>query len=613
MCGLAGRASTDVLGPESLSVLHAAGRFLAPRGPDDQVIVRRPHFEIVFRRLAVNDLTAGRQPFTGDGGRIVVAVNGEIYNHRELMERLPGPGPRTRSDCEVVLHLYRHLGTGFLPLLNGIFAIAVWDERNRRLILARDRLGVKPLYHASVGRSILFGSELKAVLAYPGAPRTLDWQALRHVPNAAFPFPRPGAAPVSTGVHGVSFVEPATWVEWCDGVTRAHRYWRPAEPEDTLADPVGRYADLLDDSVRLELMSDTPVGIFVSGGLDSSLLLATAARRAPDLEAYTLVEPSIRGTGDIEAAADLCRQLGVAHHMVRVDQAALEETVAFDLAMLEHFVWIMDFPVFDPEFLVKHELHRRLKTVRPESKVVLLGQGADEFAGGYSTLGFQDWPQWCAHNRRLLHESLLGELGMPDVYRPLVSERSTEERGARATGAHEAWQVIGASDLAAYNLWHEDRTAAANGVEARVPYLDHRIVDLLCSVPRERHAELFFDKEIMRRAAGRHLAERFTRRPKVPLLPEAAPAAALVRRLATGAFAEFRERYLDSGRSLFAPAAMAELHRLATGSPMADRAGYLLLRCMAISVFDRICDGVSDPAFEPPVLHRHAEPLAVAA
>ncbi len=621
MCGFAGYAGEEFPETNTAQVLGRMGRYLAARGPDDETTFERRNFRLVFRRLAINDVEGGRQPFLSDDQRFVVVVNGEIYNHRDLRTQyLSDVTFVTHSDCEVVLHLFRKLGPGFLSQLNGIYSIAIWDQKDRVLFLARDRLGVKPLYYTIVGETFFFASELKALLVHPAVPRTIDWEAVRHVPNPVFPFERTAGRPVPTGIKGISFLEPATYVKWQDGKIRAEcKYWKPAGPAESIdaADSPGQYIEqyehLIADSIRMQLMSDVPVGLFLSGGLDSSLIAAIASQEKAGLQAYTLVEPSITKTGDTDAAVELARDLDMPLHLVRVDEEALRATLPLSLETLEYFVWIMDFPLFDVEILFKHELHRYAKSTNPEMKVVLLGQGADEFAGGYSAVGAGDWETSVDMEAESLHTSLLAELGISPIYAPYVGRAITRELATRRTGEYEPWQWLRFSDLPAFNLWHEDRTAAANGTEARVPFLDHRLVEFLCSIPRRWHEDLFFNKNIERRAARRFLPDKYVNRPKVPLfIPERGfdqSVLNLRRALLDSSFEEFREKYLDAGDALLSKRQVLALREETEKVRGRHKALDLLLRCMAISIFDKSCRELALEAFKPPQLNSTLPPL----
>jgi asparagine synthase (glutamine-hydrolysing) len=621
MCGFAGWIDKEHVGGPNTTLLRVMGDYLAARGPDDESLHERPNLHLVFRRLAINDIKGGKQPFISADGRIVAVVNGEIYNHRDLIRQyLSDVTLASRSDCEVVIHLFRKMGPEFLSKLNGIFSIAIWDETEQTLLLARDRLGVKPLYYAMSNGTLVFASELKALLVHPGVSRTMDWEAFEHVPNSHFPFARPAGRPVATGIKGVAFVEPATYIQWSAGRLRPQvKYWNPSTPDDfpdeinSIQACVERYTDLVTDSVRMQLMSEVPVGLFLSGGLDSSLIAAISSTLTPGLQAFTIVEPSISKTGDTQAAVDLANHLKIPLKMVCTDQESLRATVGLDLNMLEYFIWIMDFPLFEVEFLFKHELHRHARATNPAMKVILLGQGADEFAGGYSRIAAANWEEFTQFENGVLRFSLLSQAGIPQVYRRYVSSFISQPLADAAAGGYEAWQYLRFGDLSAYNLWHEDRMASANGMEARVPFLDHRLVDFLCSIPRPWRNELFFDKTIERRAALHFLPAEFAYRPKIPLF-RVGPGFdesifALRRCFISTSFDEYREKYLEPADSLFSRPEIELLRNQANVPRTGDVAVHLLLRCMAISIFEKVCRNILSPDFKPPRLNALSLPL----
>jgi asparagine synthase (glutamine-hydrolysing) len=243
---------------------------------------------------------------------------------------------------------------------------------------------------------------------------------------------------------------------------------------------------------------------------------------------------------------------------------------------------------------------------------MLIGQGADEFAGGYSRLGSSSWQRYADREARVLHAALLAEAGISSPYQRFMNPALAAPLVDELVGDREAWQYLRLSDLPAYNLWHEDRMAAAHGIEPRLPFLDHRLVELLCSIPRAWRDELFFDKAIERCAASRVLPPSFVRRPAVPLVPWRAGAdggASTLRRFVCGVFDDYREKYLDGPDALFATAAMASLHELAAVPIRGDAALRLLARCMTISIFERLCRRLHTAGFEPPQLDRVDAPL----
>jgi asparagine synthase (glutamine-hydrolysing) len=599
------------------AMLRRMGAVLSARGPDGESVTVDGDLRLVFRRLAINDLVGGAQPFRSTDGRFTVVVNGEIYNHAALAARfLPRVRFGSRSDCEVVLHLYRELGTALFAELNGMFAVAVWDDREHKLVLARDRLGIKPLYCAPVGSGLAFASELRALLVDPRVPRSLDWPAFRDVPSLDYPYQRPGGRVISSGVAGVDVVRPGTFSVWQPGrPLTTTRFWDVSasdEPAGTEAEYVERYADLLADSVRLRLMSDVPVGVFLSGGVDSALVAALAARTGAQMEAFTLVEPSVTAAGDPAAARAAAYTIGLPLHEVRVDAEALDATIGLGLDTVEYLVSIMDYPIVDPEILFKHELHRYVAATRPDTKVLLLGQGADEFAGGYSTLTSPTWAGFVGREAAALRRARARDAGVPDVLAPLVTERAAQGASVDVPDHVVPWQAARLGDLAAHGLWHEDRTASASGRECRVPFLDHRIVELLCSVPASLHETLFRDKRIERLVAERVLPAPIANRRKVPLYDTrlATSSIRMLRsRLVQKSFPTFRERYLGADDALFDADRLAELHDHAVRPSAPDAFTDLLLRCMALAVFERSCRMLAEPDTVLPVPRARPVPL----
>ncbi|WP_030485674.1 asparagine synthase (glutamine-hydrolyzing) [Nocardioides aequoreus] len=611
MCGFAGWVGPGTSAEADLTRLHQMGAVLAARGPDDETVTVDRSLHLVFRRLAVNDIEGGAQPFRTPDGRFTVAVNGEIYNHRDLARQLP-PSVQlaSGSDCEVVLHLFQQHGTATFSRLNGMFAIAVWDAHERVLVLARDRLGIKPLYTAPNGTGLSFASELRALLVdLRVAPeRNLDWPAFRDLPTHEYPYQRPSSQVVSTGVAGVSFVEPGTFVVCRPGrAPSTTRYWEPPAADATgrpATSYVEEYGELLADSVRLQLMSDVPIGVALSGGVDSATVAAMAVGAGAELEAFTLVEPAVDAAGDPGAAREVARHLGLPLHQVAVDAATIEESLGLGLPALEELVSMMDFPVVDPEIIFKRQLHRYVATQRPHTKVVLIGQGADEFAGGYSSLLPPSWAEFARREEVALRRARARDAGVPDVLAPLVSDSYVDAVAPGPPPGRAAWQTARLGDLVAHSLWHEDRTAAASGRENRVPYLDHRLVELLCTIPASLHADLLSDKRILRWTAARLLPLAIAERPKTPLYDTRAPGAsvaALMRRLADCAFPEFRERYLRAPDPLFDEDRLAEIHEYTARPDASPALTDLLLRCMALEVFHRSCRLQDAPTEVAPV------------
>ncbi|HET9140042.1 asparagine synthase (glutamine-hydrolyzing) [Actinophytocola sp.] len=523
MCGIAGFARTDgghLDGPVD-DVLRSMAEALRPRGPDDMQFAALGQACLSFTRLAIIDPAGGRQPFHSEDRTVVLAANGEIYNHRELRARLRHPARfRSASDCEVLLHLYLQEGLDFLRDVRGMFGIAVIDLREQRLVLARDRLGIKPLFLHRTGNTVLFGSEVKALFEHPLCPRELDWQrALADQSLSSAPV-MVSAEPI-TWYRGIEHVPPATILDISlrDGSTRALRYWSLPEPGAADRHPVDHYprrlAELLADSVRECLVADTEIGLFLSGGIDSAGLAALSA--STGLHTFSALTGSTLINGDASYAQRTAELLGLPNHLVAFGGDRVP-----DVAEWKRLLWLMESPLCGPEQFYKSEMYRFARLQRPELKTILLGSGADEFSGGYTVdlAGGGDWDDFLANLGQLARRASLGphpamstwwDSDLPllrDDAIALVSPDAIDD----VYQAYQAWKF---RDMQHYNLWVEDRTASGNAVEARVPYLDHRIVELLAGVPKAYRRQLFWNKQIVRDALAGVLPDEVRCRPKI--------------------------------------------------------------------------------------------------
>ena len=524
MCGLAGTAEIGrpELPPEAREVLHRMGRAVAHRGPDGERVVVDGPVGLAFRRLALVDPNGGEQPFTNGDGSIVLMANGEIYNHRDLEAGLPpGTRLRTKSDCEVLVHLYERDGLRFLDNVLGMFAIVLWDRRNNRLVFARDRFGIKPLYYSRNGSALSFASEIKSLFADPRCPRVLDWAAALADPTltAAPAFAR---VPVTSWFSGVEVVPAGTIVSVDLGTGRIdeHVYWRlPVFDGDSAASDeefVRRYRELLDLAVADCASADAEVGLFLSGGVDSAAVAALAARRGP-LHTFTVLSGSTLANGDAESAHRVANVLGLPNHQLLFDRDRVPEPDEW-----KRLLWLLETPLCTPEAYYKYELYRLVKQTRPELKGMLLGQASDEFNGGYSAeiSGGEGWDAFEGALRDLARaEALRARPALSpwwdDQSLPLLRDDVLARHTASLADPYDAFVAWKYRDIQQYNCWHEDRTAAGNGIEARVPFLDHRIVELMASVPAARRAALLWDKRILREAVADLLPEDIVRRDKV--------------------------------------------------------------------------------------------------
>ena len=615
MCGFAGIINLDGLqGDPAQRLLHlrAMGHQLARRGPDDEQFYDDGFLSLVFRRLSIIDLDSGRQPIWNEDHSVFVAVNGEIYNHRDIRNRLSARHTfSTRSDSEVIVHLYEERGAALMEELNGMFALLVWDTRNRCLLLARDRLGIKPLFYTVAGNCVIFASELKALLAHPACPRELDWQSL----NPGYG----GMHHLQTYIKGVQHVRGGQYLLLEQGKTVSPRTWWsisdhfPAAPgagARSTEDYLSQYGELLHDSVHKQLMSDVPVGLFLSGGIDSTLLAALAADAQQELHCFTVVEDSTIEAGDVEQARRACAELGLHYHPVRFDAKTVADELDYDLAQFEFLIWAVETPRFSLEWMLKHELHRYAKTRVPELKVILLGQGADEFAGGYSQSMGRESQSWQAYTRRIagLHEQLRrAGAGIPDHMHPALAPGYPPDRETPGLSEYHRHMVMRMSLLQSYNLWHEDRTSACQGVEARVPFLDHRLVELLASMPSALHESLFFNKRIVRTQLERSLPSYPKDKLKVRFTSTGKGES--INRLRTHMiqriFPEFRSKYLDQPGAIFSAQSLDACYRQISSSAGGSEEDLkALFECMAITVFDDLCRAIptkgAPPAVNPP-------------
>lgn len=541
MCGIAG--AFFVRDPALVDRFAAAAvELLAHRGPDDAGVARFPEGAFVHRRLSILDPTpAGHQPFVSADGEITLVYNGEIYNYLELREELRGLGERflTDTDTEVLVASYRLWGADAVARFNGIWAFALWDRGAGRLLLSRDRLGVKPLYHTRVDGGIAFASEIKALLAIVpdarpnvGAIRDYAWSALVDHADATF---YEGIEPLSPGVNLIS-VGNGVGIE---------RYWMmPALPTDGDPSPqpedagrVEAFAGLLRDAVGLQLRSDVPLGSCLSGGLDSASIVTVSAGLVREQLGPHGAAPRIALTAsfpgspddETERAALVAAAAGVAHRRVTLEPADLLETL--DRVLAEQ-----DEPFASASILAQR---RVMEAASAEGiKVMLDGQGADELLAGYPhyryawLLGLalrhpaavpgalRDLRRNGVHPAVALRQAFLDQLRLgPSGRAPLGREarppswigpslRSVSSLPLRGWNdpqpaatplARHLWRAVVATSLPAL-LRYEDRNSMRFGVEARVPFLDHRLVEAAAGLPDRLRIDHGVTKVVLRRA-----------------------------------------------------------------------------------------------------------------
>ena len=553
MCGIAGYFSTSAR--EDLSpALQRMTAAIAHRGPDDVGYFEsatadgRARVGLGHRRLSIIDLSTGHQPLGSSDGALQIVYNGEIYNFEALRAELSACGHRfhTSSDTEVVVHAYEQWGTDCVARLRGMFAFAIWDARRERLFLARDRFGKKPLFLYSRNGTLLFASEIKALLQFPGVVPRVNHAALwdyfryRYVPAPATLF------------TDVRKLMPGSWM-LCDAAgTSESRFYLPpdgaclGEPLQC-ADPVGSFLELLEESVRIRMMSDVPFGAFLSGGIDSSAIVGLMARHSSHAVKTFSVGFDESAYSELRHARTIAELFGTEHHELVVSQAHLLE----HLPALTRF---RDAPVAEPSDIPIYLLARE---ARRTVKMVLTGEGSDEVLGGYPkhvyehyAAPYQRLPRWLRRDliepaiqalpyRFRRAKTAIANLGiesrlerMPRWFGALSDEGCARLLTFAAPPADAAQAVPfavapGDSPLRAILFFDQtswlpdnllergDRMTMAASIEARMPFLDHELAAFVSALPDAWRVRGFTTKRILRLAMRRLLPARILQRPKV--------------------------------------------------------------------------------------------------
>ncbi|GAA2629361.1 asparagine synthase (glutamine-hydrolyzing) [Streptomyces vastus] len=551
MCGVAGIVSTS---PPSPELVREMCRLITHRGPDGEGYHTDANAALGMRRLAIIDVAGGDQPVYNEDGTIAAVFNGEIYNFMELRDRLVARGHRfaTVSDTEVLVHLYEEHGDDLVEHLRGMFALAIWDASRRRLLLARDRVGKKPLFYRQAGASLTFASELKALVADPSVPRDLDPVALHHYLTFQY-VPAPWS--IYRGIHKLP---PGHLLVWEQGDVRLRRYWkldftpRPAHDEREAEE---RVRQLLLDATRVRMVSERPLGAFLSGGIDSSAVVAAMARLSSEPVKTFCIGFDDRRFDERSYAASVARRYGTDHYEAVVTGSAAREVLA---TVTRHF----DEPFADssaiPSFFVA-ELSRR------HVMVALNGDGGDECFGGYRRYAFMEkmgrmqpptrlrgsltrvgstLEERAAFRSRLSTAGrvlrLLGETPQRR-YASLMSLFTSGEKVALYTEALRE-QVAGVDSYALIDQAHTnscavdavsrfmdvdvntylpgdllakvDITTMAHSLEARSPFLDHHLMEWAVGLPGRWKVDGQVTKALLKKAMGPWLPPELLSRPK---------------------------------------------------------------------------------------------------
>jgi len=558
MCGIAGIVSRDRLGPDDQARATAMRDVMSYRGPDGAGLHADARAVLAHRRLSIVDLAGGHQPLSNETGTTWITFNGEIYNHRDVRAQLEGAGHayRTRSDTETIVHAYEQWGDECVQHFRGMFAFAIWDGAARRLLLARDRLGVKPLYWAMAGDRLLFASEIKAILKSGLVAATPNVRVLSEVLATR------GTAGEETMFEGVYKLLPGHRLVFEDGRVRIEKYWDlPLDGPDPELERmhdgalIDRFRSLLQESVRLRLMSDVPLGMFLSGGIDSSAIAALMAREIDRPVDTFSVAFADRRFSELEYARAVARAIGANAHEIVIDDRDF-------FAALPRLVWHEDEPIAHPSSV---PLHFVSVLARQHVVVVLTGEGSDELLAGYGKYprAVINWRAGTVYERLVpaaVRASVAGSLvprlpgragryarrsflAMPrnasamflDNFAGMPVRQQRELLSATALAGGDAYssslayfnEVNGRSgllgrllhtDIKTYLvelLMKQDQMSMSASIESRVPFLDHVLVEFAARLPDRLKLRGFTTKRILREALRGLLPEDILTRPKM--------------------------------------------------------------------------------------------------
>jgi asparagine synthase (glutamine-hydrolysing) len=561
MCGIAGVVEADRSARVDEDILRRMCAAMVHRGPDDEGVYTAGRVGLGMRRLSIIDVAAGHQPISNEDGTIWIVFNGEIYNHGALREQLMARGHRysTQCDTETIVHLYEEYGRDCVQHLRGMFAFAIWDTRKRSLFIARDRLGIKPLYYRVTPESFLFGSEIKVVLAHPGVRAEFYREGLPEY--LAFGY----LSGDETFYRGIRKLMPGHTLELEEnGTLRIEPYWdlraREENASHSESSYVETYREMLEQAVSSHLMSDVPLGVFLSGGVDSSAVAAlmTKIRKEP-VETFS-VGYAEHAFSELPYARTVAKHINSFHHEVLVSRDDF-------FSSLPHLIWHEDEPVAWPSSVALYFVAR---LARERVKVVLTGEGADETLAGYSRYAFtlknagfdgvyrnlvpglarralrksisdskligatvrrklshtflaldgEDWASFYFDNffsafntkdqMSLLADSFAEELQQGAAYRNVLEYWETSAGGTL--------QRLLYTDIKTYLvelLMKQDQMSMAASLESRVPFLDHVLLEFATNIPQRHQLRGLTGKNILKKAMEDLLPHSILYRPKL--------------------------------------------------------------------------------------------------
>lgn len=543
MCGIFGIASLNDHSPNP-EFLHQAARLLHHRGPDAEGLFVGSRVCLGMRRLSIMDVSNGRQPLYSRDRQVTVVFNGEIYNYRELRSELEKRGFefRTETDGEVLPYLYETYGLDFVQKLNGIFAIALWDEREQRLVLVRDHLGIKPLFYThSENGDFLFASEMKALLAWPGVERTLDRELLPEYLLFRY------TAGTRTLYKGISALLPGHTLVLKNRQIRIHRYWSPNVPAGEQIDDaqaLDSFKTLMNDAVQRQIVSDVPLGALLSGGLDSSYICALAVkhRAGRGLDTFSIGYDG-EGFNELPQARSVAQFLGTRSHELLITNRDFAQA-------LERVTEGLELPIYQPNAIPLYLICRYAK---PFVSVLLSGEGADELFAGYPRYRavplfhaakkmparMQQWGrqvlQWAGHRRSIklaealalspeevilqnaafIRADITGQLLNKELRWEFAFRQSLQAQDSEHPGPQLNDLLVFEQKTYLVSLLERlDRMSMASSIEARVPFLDYRVVELVNRISQNWKLRGGNSKILLKRAAEGLIPEAILKRKK---------------------------------------------------------------------------------------------------
>jgi asparagine synthase (glutamine-hydrolysing) len=559
MCGIAGIVAVDQLDRDAPARATRMRDIITYRGPDEAGLHCDAQAALAHRRLSIVDLSTGQQPLSNEDGSVWIVFNGEIYNHAEIRKELEALGHkyRTKSDTESIVHAYEQWGEACVHRLRGMFAFAIWDAPKRRLLLVRDRLGIKPLYWSRTGDALLFGSEIKAILASDLVEAEANQALLPELLSTRY---TSGEDTLFRRIHKLL---PGHLLVFERGEVKTRQYWdiptrEAARAQPPAPDPVTRFRELLEESVRLRLMSDVPLGMFLSGGIDSSAIAALMATMIDrPLQTFSVAFKD-RAFNELEYAREVARTIGAVPHEIVIDDKDF-------FGALPKLVWHEDEPIAHPSSV---PLYFVSALARQHVTVVLTGEGSDELLAGYGKYSRVSWnwragtvyermmpaamresiargivPRLPGRLARYARRSFLAMDRSPEsmFFDNFASIRLADQQTLLAPGHRGAATRAGAyrSSLGYFNkpngastlldrllytdiktylvelLMKQDQMSMAASIESRVPFLDHKLVEYAATLPDEWKLSGFTTKRVLRESVKGLLPESILNRPKM--------------------------------------------------------------------------------------------------